>query len=186
MTKLTKRQQEILTLIESHLALTGSPPTRAEIAKRMGFKSPNAAEDHLRALARKGVIELIPGTSRGIRLAHKPSGIPIISANQVQLSQPIFSDEHLEAGAQAIDRSIFSHSVDYFLRIAKSNPELAIQEGDLLAIHQGQQAKPGQIVLIRTNHEIKVRQLTHEQIHPGLIEGVVVGVIRSLATGHDE
>src|ERR1700730_6803014 len=106
MTKLTKRQQEILALIQSHMAATGSPPTRAEIAKTMGFRSPNAAEDHLRALARKGVIELVPGTARGISLA-KSSGIPVIG--KISNKQIMLAEENHE-GASHLDKNFFKPS----------------------------------------------------------------------------
>jgi len=180
MTKLTKRQQEILALIQSHMSSTGSPPTRAEIAKTMGFRSPNAAEDHLRALARKGVIELIPGTSRGIRLANPINGIPVIKVERVALSQPIFSENHM-AGTWQLERSFFKPSIDYLLHFSKKAPDLNILEGDYLAIHQTTDLQPEQIMLARLNQEIIVRRVTSEPLpHNLIIEGLVVGVIRLL------
>lgn len=181
MTKLTRRQQEILTLIQSHMEATGSPPTRAEIAKAMGFRSPNAAEDHLRALARKGVIELIPSTSRGIRLAQGTSGIPIVKMDRILTHQPILSDAHLD-GTCRLDRSFFNPPIDYILQTSnKGIPELNIQEGDYLAIHQTQEARPGQIVLMRLNQELTVRRYSPDvQYQNRPIEGWVVGVIRNL------
>ncbi len=183
MTKLTKRQQEILALIESHIATSGSPPTRAEIAKTMGFRSPNAAEDHLRALARKGVIELVPGTSRGIRLVRSSTAIPIVAMERIHPNQPIFSENHLKGSCQVLDRSFFAPAADYFLQYShKGIPELAIQEGDYLAIHQTHEAEAGQIVLTKQNHEIHIRRLPLDSHHHFAIEGVVVGVIRSFNT----
>lgn len=181
MTKLTKRQQEILNLIESHMMATGSPPTRAEIAKTMGFRSPNAAEDHLRALARKGVIELVPGTSRGIRLARTLGGIPIVKIDQVISSQPILSENHIE-GICKLDKAFFKPSIDYLLHyVHKEIPELNIQEGDYLAVYQTQEMIQGQIILARLNQEIVIRRYTLETPHQNLvIEGLVIGVIRSL------
>src|ERR1700749_4947767 len=117
MTKLTKRQQEILTLIESHMVATGSPPTRAEIAKTMGFRSPNAAEDHLRALARKGVIALVPGASRGIQLKdtiREQFGLPLIG--RVAAGRPILAEENIEAHYK-IDPSIFQPRPHYLLKV---------------------------------------------------------------------
>ncbi len=181
MSKLTKRQQEILALIESHITATGSPPTRAEIAKTMGFRSPNAAEDHLRALARKGVIELVPGTSRGIRLTRAVGGIPIIKIDRIIATQQILSDHHI-IGTCKLDRLFFKLSIDYLLHYSlKEIPELNIVEGDYLAIHQTQEASTGQIVLMRANQEIIVRTFTSETQHQNLsLEGIVVGIIRSL------
>lgn len=162
MTKLTKRQQEILNLIQSHISATGSPPTRAEIAKTMGFKSPNAAEDHLKALARKGVIELVPGTSRGIRLASNVSGIPIIKVERLSLSQPILSENHISSTCR-LDRSFFKPSIDYLLQFShKGIPDFSILEGDYLAIHQTHELQPGQVMLVRLNQELLVRRFSSD------------------------
>lgn len=179
MTKLTKRQQEIFNLIQSHIRATGSPPTRAEIAKTMGFKSPNAAEDHLRALARKGAIELVPGTSRGIRLG-QDSGIPIVS--RAQGKSPLLLEENIEGNASHLDRTLFQPNIDFLFRInGNGNQPLpsGILNGDYLAIHQTQNIKANQMALLRMNNEITVRQFTPDiqSQHP-TIEGVVVGVIR--------
>jgi len=181
MTKLTKRQQEIFSLIQSHMAATGSPPTRAEIAKTMGFRSPNAAEDHLRALARKGVIELVPGTSRGIRLAHNIGGIPIVKIERVGFNQPILS-QHSTEDICKLDRHFFNTSIDYLLHFShKAILDLGILEGDYLAIHQTQELYPGQLMLVRLNQEITVRRYSQDaQYQNPTIEGLVVGVIRSL------
>ncbi len=182
MTKLTKRQQEILNLIEAHLNATGSPPTRAEIAKTMGFRSPNAAEDHLRALARKGVIELVPGTSRGIRLTSNMGGIPIVKMSSISMGHPVLSEGHIDSRCK-LDRSFFKPAIDYLLHLThKSVPDLSISEGDYLAIHQTQEIAAGQIALLRVNQEIMIRRYSPELQYPNLvIEGLVIGVIRSLS-----
>lgn len=177
MTKLTKRQSEILTLIQTHLAATGSPPTRAEIAKTMGFKSPNAAEDHLRALARKGAIELVPGTSRGIRLSR--IGIPIIE--QRISKQPLLADDHIKSYAR-LERNFFQPDIDCLLRITSSEfLSLNILSGDYVAVSQTDKVSSSDIVVIRQNYELSLRRYNSEvQAQHPTIEGKVVGVIRSL------
>ena len=179
--KLTKRQQEILNLIQSHIDAAGSPPTRAEIAKTMGFRSPNAAEDHLRALARKGVIDLVPGTSRGIRLMKSAGGIPIVKMERVVSSQPILSDNHLN-GTSKLDRHFFKPGIDFLLQVShKGYPELHIAAGDYLAVHHTQEVRNGQIVVARINNEIHIQKHTAENHAQNLvIEGLVIGVIRTL------
>ncbi len=178
MTKLTKRQQEILSLIQNHMANTGSPPTRAEIAKTMGFKSPNAAEDHLRALARKGVIELVPGTSRGIRLSAARMGLPIIKMSQLDPSQPLFQ-QAAQSQTCKLDRAFFKPSVDYLIACShKGNVDLGMTEGDLVAIHNTQNIQVGQTALFRSNHEITIRRFTPDHAQHLTIEGLVVGIIR--------
>lgn len=178
MTKLTKRQQEIFNLIQKHMQATGSPPTRAEIAKTMGFRSPNAAEDHLRALARKGVIELVPGTSRGIRLAQS-AGIPII--NKIQGKGSILSQENSE-GTSRVDRGLFQSSIDFIVRVSGQQLQSqGILNGDYLAVHQTSHLKPNQLAVFRLHNELMIRPYTTEiQAQNPIIEGVVVGVIRSL------
>lgn len=179
MAKLTKRQTEILTLIQSHLAKTGSPPTRAEIAKAMGFKSPNAAEDHLRALARKGAIELIPSTSRGIRLIQHP-GIPVVS--RLAVGQPVLSELNIKNSFK-IDPGLFQPTIDFLKRV--NNAELkdfGILEDDYLAVHKTDNSYPlqkGQFIVIREGNELLIRHLA-SNIDAHAIEGVVVGVIRPL------
>jgi repressor LexA len=180
--KLTKRQQEILNLIQSHIDAAGSPPTRAEIAKTMGFRSPNAAEDHLRALARKGVIELVAGTSRGIRITKNLSGLPIVRMDRVLSNQPILSDIHLD-GVCKLERNFFKPSIDFLLHVSRpTNPELQINVGDYLAIYQQtEEVRSGQIVLARSNHELSIRRYTPDNQSQNLIiEGLVIGVIRAL------
>lgn len=181
MIKLTKRQQEILDLIQSHIQTIGSPPTRAEIAKTMGFRSPNAAEDHLRALARKGVIDLVPGTSRGIRLSKVASGIPIVKMDRIDFNQPLLSDAHID-GLCKLDRNFFKPGVDFLLHMThKGYPELHINAGDYLAIHQTQEISTNQIVVARLNHEINIQRYSTNTVDQNLIiEGLVIGVIRTL------
>lgn len=179
MTKLTKRQNEILMLIQSHMAETGSPPTRAEIAKTMGFKSPNAAEDHLRALARKGVIELVPGTSRGIRLARM--GIPILE--QKITKQPVLAEEHIQSYAR-LERNFFQPEIDFLLHINSSDfLSLNILSGDYVAVQGTDKGQGSDIIVIRQNNELSLRRYSNELLaqHP-TIEGRVVGVIRSLTS----
>lgn len=182
MTKLTKRQQEILTLIQTHMAATGSPPTRAEIAKTMGFRSPNAAEDHLRALARKGVIELVPGTSRGIRLAKSSSGVPIVKNNGLTPGQPLLSENNI-VGSSKLDRGFFPTTTDYLLHLThKSLPDFGILDGDYLAIHQTQEVQPGQLVVLLSNNDVIVRRYNQDlQPLTSTIQGQVIGIIRSLS-----
>lgn len=179
--KLTKRQQEILDLIQSHIHASGSPPTRAEIAKTMGFRSPNAAEDHLRALARKGVIELVPGTSRGIRLSKTTGGIPIVKMDRMLPHQPILSDSHLE-GTCKLDRHFFKPGIDFLLHVShKAYPELHIAIGDYLAVHQTQEIPSGQLIVTRSNHEISIQRYNADNFSRNvIIEGLVIGVIRTL------
>ncbi len=180
MSKLTKRQQEILNLIQSHIRATGSPPTRAEIAKTMGFRSPNAAEDHLRALARKGAIELVPGTSRGIRMAQS-AGIPIVS--KIQGKTAVLAEENIMGTVSRLDRNLFHPQIDFLYRVS-GNPQQSqgIVNGDYLAIHQTHDLKPNQLALLRINNELTIRSYSPEvqSQHP-IVEGLVVGVIRSLS-----
>lgn len=182
MVKLTKRQQEILKLIESRMLELGAPPTRAEIAKTMGFQSPNAAEDHLRALARKGVIELVPGTSRGIRLARNSHQIPVVSLNQIDSTTPILSQSRIGSTCK-LDLSFFQAHVDYLLHVTdRSIPELSIAQGDYLAICTASKCTDGQIGVLRLPDSILIERYSPTLELPALIvEGVVVGVIRSLA-----
>lgn len=202
---LTPRQAEILALIRSHLAETGFPPTRAEIARRLGFRSANAAEEHLRALARKGVIELLPGTSRGIRLTAEGEGaiargLPVVG--RVAAGSPILAAEHVEA-RHAIDPGIFRPRADYLLRVrGLSMRDAGILDGDLLAVHATPEAASGQIVVARLGDEVTVKRLRREPGRPHrvilaaenpdfppivldlrqealVIEGVGVGLVRN-------
>jgi repressor LexA len=153
--KLTKRQSQILELIRSAIESSGMPPTRAEIAHRLGFRSANAAEDHLRALARKGVIELRPGTSRGIRLLHT-AGLPVIG--EVSAGHPILAAEHIENHYQ-LPSSLFRPRANYLLRVrGMSMRDAGILHHDLLAVHRTREARNGQIVVARLEDDVTVKQ----------------------------
>ncbi len=152
---LTPRQQEILQLIRDAVSERGSPPTRAEIAQAFGFRSPNAAETHLRALARKGAISLDEGRARGIRLTEAP-GIPLVG--RVAAGNPILADAHLQ-GRYQVDPSMFSPRADYLLRVrGLSMRDAGILDGDLLAVHRTQEAANGQIVVARIDDEVTVKR----------------------------
>lgn len=155
MSKLTARQAEVLALIKTHIEETGFPPTRADIAKELGFKSANAAEEHLKALARKGAIEIIPGASRGIRIP-EDKGIPIVG--QVAAGNPILATEHIEDYCE-MPTSFFSPHADYFLRVrGDSMMDVGIYDGDLLAVHSTTQANNGEIVVARIDDEVTVKR----------------------------
>ena len=198
MLKLTARQQQIFDLIRDNLEETGYPPTRAEIAQKLGFKSANAAEDHLKALARKGAIEMIPGASRGIRIIDNYAGIPIIG--QVAAGEPILAEQHIE-DYQEVPSSTFHPSADYFLRVqGQSMVDVGIMDGDLLAVHQQPTAENKQIIVARVDGEVTVKRLAKSQnknevqllpenrdYHPIVvdlraqqfnIDGLAVGVVR--------
>lgn len=156
MQDLTGRQREVLDLIRRHLEDTGFPPTRADIARELGFRSPNAAEEHLRALARKGVIEMIAGASRGIRLCEE-SGVPVVG--RVAAGSPVLAAEHIERHVQ-LPPTMFSPRADYFLRVrGMSMRDAGILEGDLLAVHRSSEAREGQIVVARIDDEVTVKRL---------------------------
>ena len=160
MIKLTARQQEVLDLIKSAIEQTGFPPTRAEIAKELGFKSPNAAEEHLKALARKGAIEMIPGASRGIRVADHQAGLPLIG--RVAAGEPILAIEHVEKHLD-IPSNLFSPPADFLLEVhGDSMIEVGIMEGDLIAVHKTNQARNGEIVVARVGDEVTVKRLQQE------------------------
>ena len=158
MHKLTNRQEEILDYIRDYLAETGFPPTRQEIADKMGFKSPNAAEEHLRALARKGAIEMLPGTSRGLRLPiNEQLGLPIIG--QVAAGSPILAEESI-ADYCDIPADMFSPAADYLLTVKGSSMvDIGIYEDDLLAVHKTDHANNGDIVVARIDDEVTVKRL---------------------------
>ncbi len=178
--KLTARQQQILELIQNAIALTGAPPTRAEIASELGFRSANAAEEHLQALARKGVIELVSGTSRGIRLRSdtlrsinevresriKQFSLPLQSLAQLVLplvgrvaaGAPILAQEHIEQ-SYCVESSLFQKQPDYLLKVCgMSMRGVGIMDGDLLAVKQTKEAKNGQIVVARLGDEVTVKR----------------------------
>ncbi|MDO6513181.1 MULTISPECIES: transcriptional repressor LexA [unclassified Neptuniibacter] len=198
MMKLTKRQTEVLECIKRHIGETGYPPTRADIAKDLGFRSANAAEEHMKALAKKGAIEIIPGTSRGIRVPELEAdlGIPIIG--QVAAGSPILAEEHVEDHC-TISSNFFQPKADYLLRVkGESMRNIGIMDGDLLAVHQCNTAKDGEIVVARIEDEVTVKRFKkegnivyliaeNEEFEPIVIdlkeqdiaiEGLSVGVIR--------
>jgi repressor LexA len=159
MIKLTARQQEVLNFIRSALESTGFPPTRAEIAKELGFRSPNAAEEHLKALARKGAIDMMPGASRGIRiLGDEPvSGLPIIG--RVAAGSPILAQEHIEDYCN-LPASFFKPAADYLLEVhGDSMKNIGILDGDYIAVHKTANARNGQIVIARVENEVTVKRL---------------------------
>ena len=158
MHKLTSRQAEILGYIKDYLQDTGFPPTRLEIAQEMGFKSPNAAEEHLRALARKGAIEMLPGTSRGIRLPiSEQLGLPIIG--QVAAGNPILAEESI-ADYCDVPPDMFNPKADYLLTVkGTSMVDIGIYEEDLLAVHKTDKACNGDIIVARIDDEVTVKRL---------------------------
>ena len=169
MIKLTARQQEILNLISKSIEKTGFPPTRAEIAAELGFRSVNAAEEHLQALARKGVIEMVPGISRGIRLLQDDAGMPVsVSPAQMQYAvplvgrvaagSPILAQEHVENTYQ-LDPSLFSDKPDYLLKVrGLSMRDIGILEGDLIAVKKTEKVRNGQIVVARIGDDVTVKR----------------------------
>jgi repressor LexA len=186
--KLTERQQQVLDLVQSAIERTGAPPTRAEIAAELGFRSANAAEEHLQALARKGVIELVGGTSRGIRLqadtlraVHAARGkqfsLPIPGLAQLSLplvgrvaaGSPILAQEHVDQ-TYAVEASLFAQKPDYLLRVrGMSMRDAGILDGDLLAVQKARDAKNGQIVVARLGDEVTVKRFRRAKGHIELI-----------------
>jgi repressor LexA len=155
--KLTRRQAQILEFIQKTLTSTGFPPTRAEIATEFSFRSANAAEEHLRALARKGMIEMTPGASRGIRLVGPPEGIPIVG--RVAAGDPILAEQNIEDYCD-VPGSLFYPRADFLLRVkGDSMCDIGILDGDLLAVHQTPSAENGQIVVARIDDEVTVKRL---------------------------
>ena len=201
MRPLTKRQSQILELIKVFIKDTGMPPTRAEIAQTLGFKSANAAEEHLKALAKKGMIKMKPGASRGIQLIEEDEpeqlGLPLIG--RVAVGEPILAQEHVESHCQ-VDPSLFKPAADFLLRVnGMSMKDIGIMDGDLLAVHRTQVAENGQVVVARVDEDVTVKRLEkagrkvflhaeneefspievdleHESFN---IEGLAVGVIRN-------
>ena len=185
--KLTARQQQIFELIQSAIARTGAPPTRAEIASELGFKSANAAEEHLQALARKGVIELVSGTSRGIRLKsdmlrniNESRGGSFSLANLAQFAlpligrvaagSPILAQEHVDQ-TYFVENSLFQRKPDYLLKVrGMSMRDAGIMDGDLLAVQATKDAKNGQIVVARLGDEVTVKRFRRNkhliELHP--------------------
>ena len=199
MAQLTPRQSQILIMIQDFIADSGMPPTRAEIARELGFKSANAAEDHLRALQRKGVLELVPGTSRGIQLKdslREQLGLPLIG--RVAAGSPILAEEHIETHYK-IDPALFKPKPHYLLRVeGMSMKNAGILHGDLVAVHRTPEVRSRQIVVARVEDEVTVKRYRqdgsvvwllpeNDEFEPiqvdlneqaMMIEGVVVGVIR--------
>jgi len=199
MSDLTPRQRQILDFIQQALLETGMPPTRAEISAALGFKSANAAEEHLRALARKGVIELKPGASRGIVLRdslREQFGLPLVG--RVAAGRPILAEEHIEARYR-IDPEIFHPRPHYLLRVnGMSMKDVGILDGDIVAVHRSPDVRNRQIVVARLENEVTVKRYRQEgptvwllpenpdfepikvnvKEDPLIIEGVVVGVLR--------
>ena len=193
--RLTRRQHEILDFIRNTIEQEGRPPTRAEVCTAFGFRSPNAAETHLRALAARGAIRLEEGRARGIRVL-AGVGLPVIG--RVAAGSPILAAEHIEA-RHAVDPALFSPRPDYLLRVrGLSMRDAGILEGDLVAVHRTPQARDGQVVVARFADEVTVKTLRRSgdrlelhaanpdyppiEVDPGqdqfAIEGVVVGLIR--------
>ncbi len=196
MEKLTPRQTEILQLIRDSIEAFGYPPTRSDIARACGFRSANAAEDHLQALARKGAIELETGTARGIRLK-QALGLPLIG--RVAAGAPILAEAHVQSRFQ-LDPGLFAPRADYLLRVqGLSMRDAGILDGDLLAVHRIGEARSGQIVVARLHDEVTVKRFKRRgnrvellpenpdfepiAVSPGdesfAIEGLVVGLIRN-------
>ncbi len=200
MKKLTARQSEVLAFIRDYSSESGMPPTRAEIAKSLGFRSANAAEDHIKALARKGAIELIPGASRGIRLPDNPTndqGLALIG--KVAAGSPVLAVENVEKRVD-IDPGLFYPPADYLLRVeGDSMINIGIHDGDLLAVNKTPVAQQGEVVVVRIDEEVTVKrwnrisenhiQLIAEnddyapiELHSGAaevsVEGKMVGIIR--------
>lgn len=199
MRKLTPRQKEILELIQSFIDDFGMPPTRAEIARELGFKSANAAEEHLRALQKKGVLELVPGASRGIQLKdslREQLGLPLVG--RVAAGSPILAEEHIETHYR-MDPALFDPRPHYLLRVdGMSMKDAGILDGDLVAVHRTPEVRSRQIVVARVDDEVTVKRYRqdgsvvwllpeNEDFEPiqvdleeqvMVIEGVVVGVIR--------
>ena len=197
MLELTDRQNRVLTFVREHIARTGYPPTRVDIARELGFKSPNAAEEHLRALERKGAIEMTPGRSRGIRLP-EAEGLPIVG--RVAAGQPILAAQHIEDHCP-IAANFFRPAADYLLRVrGESMRDVGILDGDLLAVQRTPEAQNGQIIVARIDDEVTVKRLQRGKTKQKLtllaenpdfapievdlllqsfaIEGIAVGVLR--------
>jgi repressor LexA len=184
--KLTARQQQILDLIRSEILRTGFPPTRAEIARALGFKSANASEDHLKALARKGAIELTAGASRGIRLVGEAPAAPVASpalpaqlsgaaqvllpiVGRVAAGHPILATEHVEREI-GIEPALFTQMPDYLLRVRGSSMrDAGILDGDLLAVRKSPEARNGQIVVARIGDEVTVKRFSRSGRHIELL-----------------
>jgi repressor LexA len=165
MENLTTRQQEIFDFIKEEIEFNGYPPTRSEIAKVFGFKSPNAAEDHIKALKKKGVLNIVSGASRGISINKEDIGIPVVGL--VSAGGPILAQENIEKRIPS-SQNILSHGVDFYLRVkGDSMIEAGILENDLIAVNKKAQIKKGSIVIARINDEVTVKTL--KSISPELV-----------------
>jgi repressor LexA len=191
--KLTPRQQEILDFIRNSIEVLGAPPTRSEICAAFGFASPNAAEDHLKALARIGVINMEPGSARGIRLVEQ-LGLPLVGS--VAAGSPILAVEN-QLGKVQIAPGLFQPRADYLLKVrGNSMIGIGMLDGDLLAVHKTSEARSGQIVVARIDDEVTVKRLKRSRGRieliaenpaykpivvegPLVIEGLAVGLIRN-------
>lgn len=203
---LTARQQEVYDCIKQHIDSTGVPPTRAEISKELGFKSPNAAEEHLRALARKGAIEMSAGMSRGIRLLLEPEdedeleGLPLIG--RVAAGEPILAEQNVES-TYRVDANMFKPQADFLLKVyGQSMKDIGILDGDLLAVHSTKDVRNGQVIVARIENDVTVKRFErkgdviylhaeNEEFEPIVVnlreqemfevEGIAVGIIRNNA-----
>ena len=205
MAQLTPRQSQVLKVIQDFIAEYGMPPTRADIARELGFRSINAAEEHLKALQKKGVLDLIPGASRGIQLKdslREQIGLPLVG--RVAAGSPILAEEHIETHYR-IDPAIFEPKPHYLLRVyGMSMKNAGILDGDLVAVHRTPDVRSRQIVVARIDDEVTVKRYRQEgtvvwllpeneefepievdlQSQAMVIEGVVVGVIRNGSKVH--
>lgn len=198
MLKLTARQQQVLDFVKDHLSATGYPPTRAEIARELGFRSPNAAEEHLKALARKGALEIIAGASRGIRLPESEAekGVPVVG--RVAAGSPILAQEQIEEFVE-LPAALFSPRADFLLQVqGLSMKDVGILEDDLIAVHRTDQVRNGDIVVARVGEDVTVKRYERKDnqitLYPEnadfepiivdleqdefAIEGLYVGIIR--------
>lgn len=203
---LTERQQEVFDFLKRHIESTGMPPTRAEISRELGFRSPNAAEEHLKALARKGAIEIVSGMSRGIRLLlqteteEESEGLPLIG--RVAAGEPILAQQHIE-GTYKVDAHMFKPQANFLLKVyGQSMKDIGILDGDLLAVHTTKDVRNGQVVVARIEDEVTVKRFErkgdviylhaeNEEFEPIVvnlkeqkyfeIEGIAVGIIRNNA-----
>ena len=201
MKDLTARQKEVLALIQNHLNDSGMPPTRAEIARALNFRSANAAEEHLKALVKKGAIEIIPGASRGIRILSdpQPKGLPLVG--RVAAGTPILAASHIESHFD-VAANVFHPPADFLLRVqGESMKDIGIFDGDLLAVHQCSTVRNGQVAVVRVEDEVTVKRIEQKnaslilhaenQDFPPMkidltttdvsIEGIAVGVLRNNA-----
>ena len=205
MKELTKRQSEVLNIVKQCIEQTGMPPTRIELAKKLGVKSANAAEEHLKALAKKGAIEILKGTSRGIRIIADEVevdniveiGLPLIG--QVAAGEPILAEQHVESHYK-VDPALFHPQADFLLRVqGESMKDIGIMDGDLLAVHKTKNINNGQVVVARIEDDVTVKRFYQDGQHITLkaenkhfnpinvdlefqafdIEGIAVGVIRT-------